>query len=77
MLRGTARINNYMTKSEIRLIIIHKKYYGEILTEEEEQIALSYFTEEEINTMYQIPPSVFMQGPCKKQRTLNMTPLPE
>lgn len=45
-------INNNMTREEITHIILDKKIKLEPLTEEEHQIALQYFTQEYIDSLY-------------------------
>ena len=40
-----------MTKDEIRNIFFQKQNNGQLLTQEEEQIALQFFSKEELNCM--------------------------
>lgn len=61
-LMSAAQINNIMTKEEITHIILDKKIKREALTAEEQQVALQYFTQDYIDSLYM--PNYGRPGRC-------------
>lgn len=58
-----------MTRQEIRTVIITRKNNNQVLTEEEKQIALQYFTEQQIEGMHARSIDAIRRGCCYRKNT--------